>query len=108
MDTEEAREILDDGKTNALTSTGTLINHPSCVIQLYFNGEEYPLVFGSFGLQEDGLDYAIHREKDIPLREKESYYENNNVEAEVYTLDGETVNVKRFEATPDGWEVIEE
>lgn len=104
MDKENAREILDGGRTNSLKSSGSLVNDPSVVVQLLFDGEEFHTTFGNYGLKEDELDYAVHRAKDVTLREKEEYYANNLVEADVYTLDDGTVNVERFEATPNRWE----
>jgi len=106
MDKQKAREILDGGKTNDLKNVGSLINDPSVVIQMYFNGDAFHTVFGNFGLAEDELDYLVHRAKDVTLREKEDYYADNEVVAELYTLDDDSgeVNVKRWVATPDGWE----
>lgn len=105
MDEDKAKEILDEGKTNDLKKAGSLIKDPSVVVQLLFDGDEFHTVFGNFGLAEDELDYAVHRAKDVTLREKESYYEENRVEADVYTLnDDGTVEVERFRATENGWE----
>jgi hypothetical protein len=107
MDKETAREVLDGGQTNSLKSVGSLVNDPSVVVQLLFDGEEFHTTFGNYGLKEDELDYAVHRAKSVTLSEKEDYYATNLVEADVYTLDDGTVTVERFEATPNGWEETE-
>lgn len=104
MDKSDAREILDGGQTNDLNQEGMLVSNPSVVVQLFFDGEEYHTVFGTFGLDDIELDYAVHRAKDVTLGEVDDYYALNLVEADVYTLDGDEVNVQRFEATPNGWE----
>lgn len=106
MDETKAKEILEGGKTNDLKKAGSLVKDPSVVVQLLFDGDEFHMAFGSFGLAEDNLDYAVHRAKDVTLREKESFYEDNQVEADVYTLDNGSVNVKRLRATSDGWNEV--
>lgn len=105
MDKTKAREILDGGSTNALKSTGTLIEDPYVVIQLIVNGTEHHTTFGSFDIAGDLLDYAVHRAKGVTLSEQTTYYQTNRVEDDVYTLtDDGDVEVQRFKATEDNWE----
>lgn len=108
MDKEQAREILDGGQTNDLSKAGSLITDPNIVIQLVFNGEEFHTVFGSFELTDSDLDYAVHRAKEVTLTQKDQYYEDNQVEADVYVLSDNEVVVKRFKATPEQWEEVVE
>lgn len=105
MDKSDAREILDGGQTNDLNKRGTLVKDPSVVVQLLFDGEEFHMAFGSFGLTDGKLDFGVHRAKSVTLGEIDEYYALNLVEADVYTLDDDgSVSVQRYEATPNGWE----
>lgn len=107
MDKQKAKDIIDGGKTNDLKNTGNLIRAPDVVIQLLFDGDEFHTVFGNFGLNGSDLDYAVHRAKSVPLSEKESFYQSNTVEADIYTLDDNgSVSVKRFQATADRWKEL--
>jgi len=105
MDKQNAKEILNGGKTNDLKKAGQLIKSPEVVVQLLFGGDEFHTVFGNFGLNGSDLDYAVHRAKSVPLSKKESFYESNEVEADIYTLDDNgNVSVRRFRATADKWD----
>lgn len=109
MDKDTVREILDGGETEDLRNAGDgpvgTIKDPSVVVQFVFDGDVYDVLYGSFGLAEDELDYGVHQIKGVTLGEKEDYYALNLVEADVYTLgDDGTVSVQRYEATPNGWE----
>lgn len=110
MDKEKAGEILDGGETNDLKKPGSLVRDPRVVVQLLFDGEEYSMVFGEFGLEDGDLDYLVHREKGVSLGEQDEFYDDNLVEADVYVLDNMSgeVTVQRFEATPSGWVDVEE
>ena len=105
MHKQKAKDILDGGKTNDLKKAGQLIKSPDVVVQLLFDGDEFHTVFGNFGLDGSDLDYAVHRAKNVSLSKKESFYDSNEVEADIYTLDDNSaVSVRRFRATANRWD----
>lgn len=104
MNKQKAREILDGGKTNDLKKAGSLIKDPSVVLEFFFDGDAFHTSFGNFGLDETDLDYGVHRAKGVSLSQKEAFYEDHTVEVDVYTMDGDEVDVDRYQATPDSWE----
>lgn len=105
MDTEDAKEILDGGKTNDLRKAGTLIKDPNVVLNLFVNGNEFHTKFGDFNPDTSDLDYLVHRAKGVTLSEQDEFYKENEVEVEIYTLDDNNeVNTSRWTASEDGWE----
>lgn len=106
MDEDVAKDLLNDGQTNSLTSTGTLVSDPSFVVEISKNGSAHSLKYGTVGsLSESDLDYLVHRVYDVTLSEQDQAYETTEFTAEIHYYDSDgNYKTTVWTATPDGWE----
>lgn len=110
MDKTKAEKIFyTEGETaNSIGKAGSLITNPDVLVELFVNGDSVNehSAYGCFHpIDETTLDYFVHRLKDVTLKEKESFYKDNTVRAQLYVKSGEDEVVeKTVKATTDGWE----